>query len=110
MPPSGRTLLYRASANPATREPAATGAVGISSGCIGKDYEPRRQPMRRNYPTPATLIALIALVFAMTGAAAALPGHKSVKGDDLANNSVSSKAIKKNAVAAKQLKNQAVTT
>jgi hypothetical protein len=66
--------------------------------------------MRRNYPTPSTLIALIALVFAMTGAAAALPGHKSVKGDDLANNSVSSKAIKKNAVASKQLKNKAVTT
>ena len=64
--------------------------------------------MKRNYPTPAILIGLIALVFAMTGAAAALPGHKSVKADDLAKNSVSAKAIKNKAVTTTKIADGAV--
>jgi hypothetical protein len=64
--------------------------------------------MTRRYPTPAMLIALIALVFAMTGAAVALPGHKTVKGDDLVDNSVSARAIKNKAVGTTEIADGAV--
>ncbi len=64
--------------------------------------------MTRAYPTPSMLIALIALVFAMTGAAAALPGHKTVKGDDIANNSVAARAIKTQAVGTTEIADGAV--
>lgn len=50
-------------------------------------------------PSPAAVIAVVALVFALSGVAVALPGK----------NSVVSKDIKKNAVTAAKIKNGAVT-
>jgi hypothetical protein len=50
-------------------------------------------------PSPAAVIAVVALVFAVSGVAVALPGK----------NSVVSKDIKKNAVTAAKIKNGAVT-
>lgn len=46
-------------------------------------------------PSPALIVAIIALIAATSGAAVALPGKKSVKSDDLAKNVVKSKHIKK---------------
>lgn len=54
-------------------------------------------------PTPALLIALTALVMAMSGAAIALPGKGSVDASDLAKGSVTQKAIAKGAVGSKQI-------
>jgi len=50
-------------------------------------------------PTPAAVIAVVALVFAVSGVAVALPGK----------NSVATKDIKKNAVTAAKIKNGSVT-
>lgn len=50
-------------------------------------------------PSPAVIVAVVALVFAVSGVAVALPGK----------NSVASKDIKKNAVTAAKIKNGAVT-
>jgi hypothetical protein len=54
----------------------------------------RRSPL----PSPATIIAVIALVFAMSGAALALPGKNKVKSNDIAKNAVKGKDIAKEAV------------
>jgi hypothetical protein len=49
----------------------------------------RRTPL----PSPATIIAVIALVLAMSGAALALPGKNSVKSNDIASGGVKGKDI-----------------
>ena len=49
-------------------------------------------------PSPATMIAVVALVAALAGTAVALPGKKSVKANDLAKDAVTSRAIKNDAV------------
>lgn len=56
--------------------------------------------LRRLRPSPAAAIAVVALVFAASGVAVALPGK----------NSVATKDIKKNAVTAAKIKNGSVTT
>jgi hypothetical protein len=60
-------------------------------------------------PSPATLIAVIALVVALAGSAVALPGKGKVDKNDLAKGAVTKKALKKNAVTKKALKDGAVT-
>jgi hypothetical protein len=52
----------------------------------------------RPRPSVGTILGVIALVFALTGAASALPGKKSVDKNDLAKNVVRSKNIKNGAV------------
>ena len=54
-------------------------------------------------PTPALIVALAALVMAMSGAAIALPGKNSVDASDLAKGSVTTRAIAKGAVGSKQI-------
>ncbi len=63
---------------------------------------------RKLRPTPAMIVALIALVAAMSGAALALPGKNSVNSGDLKDGAVRSKDIKKNAVRSKQIKGRSV--
>jgi hypothetical protein len=60
-------------------------------------------------PSPATLVSVIALVFALTGVAAALPGKNTVEKNDIKKNAVTKKAIKKNAVRTEEIQNGAVT-
>jgi hypothetical protein len=60
--------------------------------------------MRRR-PSPALIVACVALVAAMSGAAVALPGKNSVKSNDIAKNAVKDKQIKKNAVRSSEIKN-----
>lgn len=45
-------------------------------------------------PSPALIVAIIALVAALTGSAIALPGTNSVKSNDIATDSVKSKHVK----------------
>lgn len=54
-------------------------------------------------PSPSMLVAVIALVMAMSGAAVALPGKGKVKSNDIAKGVVKSKHIAKNAVRSKQV-------
>lgn len=63
----------------------------------------------RRMPSPALVVALAALVVAMSGAAIALPGKNSVKSNDIAKNSVKSKQIKADAVKTKHLSDGSVT-
>ena len=49
-------------------------------------------------PSPALLVAVIALVAALAGSAAALPGKNNVDKNDIKKNAVKKKAIAKNAV------------
>lgn len=65
--------------------------------------------MRNGRPSAATVISIVALVFAMVGTAVALPGKGTVDKNDLAKGSVTKKAIKKNAVTGKAIKNGAIT-
>lgn len=53
---------------------------------------------RNRLPSPALLVAVAALVAALGGSAIALPGKKTVKENDLANDIVASKHIKPAAV------------
>ena len=62
----------------------------------------------RRLPSPAIVVALIALIAALTGSAIALPGKGSVDKSDLAKGSVTKKAIKKGAVTGKAIKKGAV--
>lgn len=63
---------------------------------------------RGRKPSPALVVATIALIAAMSGAAIALPGKNSVKSNDIAKNSVKSKQIKKNAIKSKHVKDGAI--
>ena len=63
----------------------------------------------RGRPSPGTLIALIALVFALAGTANALPGSNQIDKDDLKGGSVSGRAIQQGAVGNHKLKDGAVT-
>ena len=75
----------------------------------GSDRVPPRQPTQgeslmrtgsTRRPSPALIVAMIALVAALAGSAAALPGKNSVDKND----------IKKNAIKSKQIKNGKVTS
>ena len=59
-------------------------------------------------PSPALIVALIALVAALAGTATALPGKNNVDKNDIKKNAVRSKHIKKNAVKSKHVKAGAV--
>ena len=54
--------------------------------------------LRGRLPSPATAVALVALVAALGGSAAALPGKGSVKRDDIAKNAVRGKHVKKDSL------------
>jgi hypothetical protein len=58
--------------------------------------------------SPASLLALVALVFALAGTAVALPGKNKVDANDIKKNAVKSKAIKKGAVTTPKLAADAV--
>jgi hypothetical protein len=59
-------------------------------------------------PTPALVVAVVALVAAMSGAAVALPGKNQVKGNDIAKGAVKAKSIAKGAVGSKQIKGKSI--
>ncbi|HEX2129807.1 MAG TPA: hypothetical protein VHF58_11375 [Solirubrobacterales bacterium] len=59
---------------------------------------------KRHRPSPALIVALIALVAALAGTATALPGKGSVDKNDIKKNAVKSKAIKNKAVKKADLK------
>src|SRR3954469_991686 len=52
----------------------------------------------RRRPSPAMVVALVALFAALTGTAAALHGHNTVKSDDIKNHQVKSQDLAKRAV------------
>lgn len=64
----------------------------------------------RRLPSAATILAVIALVLASTGAAVALPGKNKVDRNDIRKNAVVSKAIKAGAVTNAKLAAGAVTS
>ena len=53
---------------------------------------------RKRIPSPAMVIAVIALVAGVAGSAIALPGRNSVDSNDLRRNTVATKNLKPNAV------------
>ena len=59
--------------------------------------------LSRLRPTPALIVAMTALVMAMSGAAVALPGRGDVEANDIAKNAVKSKHIAKNAVRSQEV-------
>ena len=59
-------------------------------------------------PSPALVVALAALVAAMSGAAIALPGKNTVKKNDIANGAVTGKKIADGAVKSKQIKGKSI--
>jgi hypothetical protein len=59
-------------------------------------------------PTPALIVAVVALVVAMSGAAVALPGKGQVKGNDIAKGAVKANSIAKGAVGSKQIKGKSI--
>jgi hypothetical protein len=61
-------------------------------------------------PTPALMVAMAALVLAMSGAAVALPGKGTVGANDLARGAVTAQAIAKGAVEAKHIARNAVSS
>jgi hypothetical protein len=64
----------------------------------------------RNFrPSPAMVVALVALSVALAGTASALPGRNRVKRDDIARNAVRSSDIRKNAVRTRHIKKRQVT-
>jgi hypothetical protein len=60
-------------------------------------------------PSPAMVIALVALSVALAGTANALPGHNRVKRDDIARNAVRSTDIARNAVRNRHIRSGQVT-
>jgi hypothetical protein len=66
--------------------------------------------VRFKRPSPALIVAIVALVAALTGTAWAALGKNSVGSKQLKKNAVVSAKIKKNAVTANKIRNNAVTT
>jgi hypothetical protein len=69
-----------------------------------------KETLSRHRPTPAMLVAIIALVLAASGAAVGLPGRGSIDRNDLRKGAVTKRAIKKGAVATGKIAGKAVTT
>ena len=63
----------------------------------------------RRRPSAGLVVAVVALVFALSGAAVALPGKNKVDKNDIAKNAVTSKALKNGAVTGPKLGAGAVT-
>src|SRR3954453_16863678 len=57
-----------------------------------------RNVLRRGRPSPAMVVAFVALLAGLGGTAAALPGTGTVKSDDLATGSVGKRAIRNGSV------------
>lgn len=68
-----------------------------------------RKDSRRWLPSPALLVATVALVAALAGSAIALPGRNTVRTDDIARGAVKGKDIAKAAVKTGKIKNNQVT-
>jgi hypothetical protein len=64
---------------------------------------------RRRLPSPAMLVAIVALVAALTGSAVALQGKNSVKSNDIAPNAVRGKDIASDSVKTRHLRDGKVT-
>jgi hypothetical protein len=62
----------------------------------------RRIPMKR--PSAAMTVAFVALIAALSGTAAALPGKNSVKSDDIKNRQVKNADLAKNSVTSLKVK------
>jgi hypothetical protein len=60
-------------------------------------------------PSPAMIVALVALSVALAGTASALPGRNRVKRDDIARGAVQSSDIRKNAIRTRHIKSRQVT-
>lgn len=60
-------------------------------------------------PSPAMVVAIVALSVALAGTASALPGRNRVKRDDIARNAVQSSDIRKNAIRTRHIKKRQVT-
>jgi hypothetical protein len=65
---------------------------------------------RLRRPSPAMVVAFIALCVALAGTASALPGRKTVKKDDIANHAVRTKHIRKGNVRRSDIGPDAVTS
>jgi hypothetical protein len=63
----------------------------------------------RHSPSPAMVVAFIALSVALAGTATALPGRNKVKKGDIARNAVTSRNIARSAVRSEHLKSRSVT-
>jgi len=66
--------------------------------------------LRPRRPSAGLVVAVVALVFALSGAAVALPGKNKVDKNDIAKNAVTSKALKNGAVTEAKLGAGAVTS
>jgi hypothetical protein len=64
---------------------------------------------RRRLPSPAMLVAIVALVVGLTGSAVALQGKNSVKSNDIAPNAVRGKDIDSDAVKTRHIRDFKVT-
>jgi hypothetical protein len=62
----------------------------------------------QKYVTPGLLVAIVALVVALTGSSIALPGKKSVDANDLKKSVVRTKALSNGAVTKRKLADDAV--
>jgi hypothetical protein len=63
----------------------------------------------RNRPSPAMIVAFIALCVALAGTATALPGRNKVRSDDIARGAVRASDIASKAVRTKHIKGRSVT-
>jgi hypothetical protein len=63
----------------------------------------------RHRPSPAMVVAFIALSVALAGTATALPGRNAVKKGDIARSAVTSRTIARNAVRSRHIKSRNVT-
>ena len=63
----------------------------------------------RHRPSPAMVVAFIALCVALAGTASALPGRNRVKKGDIARSAVTSRTIAKNAIRSRHIKSRNVT-
>jgi hypothetical protein len=64
--------------------------------------------LRKLSPSPALIVALAALVLAMSGAAIALPGNNKVSSGDIKNGAVRSSDIKSRTVKGSDVQNDAL--
>ena len=69
---------------------------------------PRRHPLRR-VPSPAMGLAFVALVAALAGTAAALPGSNTVTGGDVTNGAVKTQDIQNSTVRGRDVRNNTLT-
>ena len=60
-------------------------------------------------PSPAMVVAFVALCVALAGTANALPGKNRVKSDDIARNAVRTSDIVRNAVRTRHIRSRQVT-